>query len=102
MGKKGQLMEMILSILIPALLLAYYLRSSSQNIKHSRILTGMLVGGTFIYYLGLAINGINPAEASVLKLGGACLFFTGVAVNTIKRPQENNPDQKLDQDEDNQ
>jgi len=92
-------MNIILSVLIAALLLAYYLRSDWENIKNNRILMGALVGGTLIYYLGLAFSGINPVYESLLKLSGACLFFTGVAFNTVKRPQEKNPDHNLDQDE---
>jgi len=95
-------MKIILSVLIAALLLAYYLRSDWKNIKHNRILLGALVGGTLIYYVGLAFSGVNPVFASTLELGGACIFFTGVVLNTVKRPPQNNPDQKLDQDEDPQ
>lgn len=93
-------MEIILSVLIPILLLAYYLRSDWQIIKTNRILIGVLAGGTLLYYLGLAFSRINPNVESLLKLSGACLFFTGVAFHTIKHPKEKNPDQKLDQDED--
>jgi hypothetical protein len=94
-------MKIILSIIIAALLLAYYLRSDWENIKHNRILMGALVGGTLIFYLGLTFSSINPAYESLLKLTGACIFFTGVALHTVKRPQAKDPDQNLDQDEDN-
>lgn len=94
-------MEILLSVLIPILLLTYYLRTDWQNMKTNRILMGVLVGGTLLYYLGLALSEINPVYESLLKLSGACLFFSGIAFKTVKT-KKNNPDQKIDQDEDNQ
>jgi len=94
-------MEILLSILIPILLLAYYLRSDWPNMKNNPMLMGVLIGATLLYYLGLAFSAIDPVIESLLKLSGACLFFTGIAFHTVKRPKEKNPDQKIDQDEDN-
>lgn len=93
-------MEIILSILVPGLLLAYYLKTNRQILQHNRILAGTLIGGTILFYTGLAFRGTAPAVESLLKLGGACLFFTGVAFLTVRRPQENDPDRRRDHDED--
>lgn len=70
----------ILYWVAPALLLAYYLKSSGPDLKHKKVLLGLLIGGTLMFYagmLGAAING----SLSTLKLLGTCLFFTAVAVN---------------------
>lgn len=91
-------MEIILSILIPGLLLAYYMKSAEERIKHNRGLGILLIGGTFMFYVGLVFRIIDPTVESLLKLGGACLFFTGVALLTIG--QEHNSDRVPDQDED--
>lgn len=94
-------METALSILIPISLLTYYLWSDWQNMKTNRILMGVLIGGTLLYYLGLAFAAIDPVLESLLKLSGACLFFTGIALHTVRRSKVKNPDPKKDQDETN-
>jgi|GEM_PF-2269404 len=94
-------MDIFLSVLIPALLLAYYLKIMWAYAKDKRVLVGLLAGGTLLFYVGLLFNKINPGLESILKLAGACLFFTTVAVNT-RRPKEQTPDQNLHPDKDSE
>lgn len=90
-------MDIFLSVLIPALLLAYYLRIMWADAKDKRVLVGLLAGGTILFYAGLFFNKINPGLESILKLTGACLFFTTVAINS-RRPKDETPDQSLHPD----
>lgn len=95
-------MERILSIIVPAMLLAYYLKSSWPAIKNKKVLLGLLLGGTLIYYIGMLLSQINLLLGSTLQLLGTCLFFTAVAVNLSSRPQEKAPQQSFHQDEDSE
>lgn len=85
-------MDKLISLAIPALLLAYYLKTILPNTKNKAIPIGMLTGGALLFYLGIFLDMANPAIASILKLAGACLFFTCVALN-IMRSKEKTPDQ---------
>lgn len=95
-------MGIALSVLIPALLLAYYLKKNWPDIKDKPILVSLLVGGILVYYAGILFTWTNPFLESTLKLLGTCLFFSGVAVNTSKRPKEKTPDQGFQQEEDSE
>jgi tryptophan-rich sensory protein len=91
-------MDIWIYIIVPALLLAYYLKTMLPDAKNKLVLVGMLGGGTFLFYSGIFFDAINPASASILKLTGACLFFTCVAIYT-KRSKEKTPDQSNENSE---
>jgi hypothetical protein len=95
-------MGKILSIIVPAMLLAYYLKSSWPAIKGKKVLLGLLLGGTLIYYIGMLGGQINLLLGSTLQLLGTCLFFTAVAVNLSSRPPAKAPQQSFPQDEDSE
>jgi hypothetical protein len=92
-------MEILLSIIVPAMLLAYYLKTSWPDLKDKKILLGLLIGGTIVYYTGMLFSFINELLGSTLKLLGACLFFTAVAINLSSRPKEKAADPSIHQDE---
>jgi hypothetical protein len=94
--------EVLVSVLLPILLLAFYLKSSWSTMKHKPVLVGLLVGGTFLYYVGILLTQINPYLESTLKLLGTCLFFTAVAINISNLRQESRHDQNSSQDKDSQ
>ena len=79
------MLETALSILIPALLLAYYLHKLRSSDQGSWWMVGLLVGGTCCYYIGMLIARTSPGPGTTLQLAGACLFFTGVAIQTPRR-----------------
>lgn len=79
-------METILSLLVPALLLAYYWRIVRTSGQGRRLPFGLLVGGTCLYYIGMLLTLISSNSGTLLQLTGACMFFTGVALHTLRRP----------------
>jgi|LSQX01.2.fsa_nt_gb uncharacterized membrane protein len=92
-------MNTVIAILIPALLLVYYLMLHWTSFKNSRILQGLVGSGLVIYYVGMFLNQTNPNMGSLLKLTGATILFTIVVFHTMTRPKEKTPDQVSDQDE---
>ena len=95
-------MEKILMIIVPAMLLAYYLKTSWPDIKDKKVLLGLMIGGTLLFYVGILFRPINLLLGSTLQLVATCLFFTAVAVNLSSRPKEKAPDQSFQQDEDSE
>ncbi|PKM76006.1 MAG: hypothetical protein CVU90_14735 [Firmicutes bacterium HGW-Firmicutes-15] len=95
-------MEKILSIIVPAMLLAYYLKTSWLDIKDKKILLVLMIGGTVLFYVGLLFRPINQLLGSTLQLVATCLFFTAVAINISNRPKEKAPDPGFQQDEDSE
>lgn len=82
-------MAQLLSLLVPVLLLAYYLRIVGAGTHDKKWLVGFLVGGTCLYYIGMLLTRIyTPGLGTTLQLTGACLFFTGVAAHTLRRPSD--------------
>jgi hypothetical protein len=84
-------MESILYVVLPALLLAYYLKTLATPLKDHPLLSAALVGGVCLYYAGLLFGLTEPVLKTLLQLSGACLFFTGVAVRTLRRPRSDTP-----------
>lgn len=78
-------METILNIIVPAVILGYYLRSNWLKLKDRKIILGILIGGTLIFYAGVFIGSLLGSN---LKLLGTCLFFTVVAINVNRHSKE--------------
>ena len=95
-------MEKILLIIVPAMLLAYYLKTSWPDLKDKKLLLGLLIGGTIIFYVGMLFSLINVLLGSTLQLLGTCLFFTAVAINISSHSKEKAPDQSFHPDEDSE
>ena len=95
-------MEKTLLIIVPAMLLAYYLKTSWLDLKDKKVLLGLLIGGTLIYYVGMFFSPINVLLGSTLQLLGTCLFFTAVAVNISNHPKEKASDPSFHQDEESE
>jgi heme A synthase len=89
--KKDGMMTTVLALLVPALLLAYYLKAARSSAHASRLLVGLLVVGTCLFYIGILLTRISLGLGTMLQLIGACLFFTGVAFHTLKRPTAQPP-----------
>jgi hypothetical protein len=94
-------MEQILYAIMPAFILGWYLKNKWDIVRKSKIMLGLLIAGTLIFYAGIFTN---PILGSTLKLLGTCLFFTVVAVN-LSRASKDKPginDQNLNEDEDSE
>ncbi|NMC27137.1 MAG: hypothetical protein GYA42_03215, partial [Syntrophomonadaceae bacterium] len=81
-------LETILMLLLPAALLAYFLKTIPPSVKDYRLIRILLLAGTASFYGGLLFMGSNPGVQSILKLAGACAFFTGVAFYNMRRPNQ--------------
>lgn len=79
-------MEAFLLLLLPAALLAYFLKTIPLSVKDYGLIRILLLAGTASFYFGLLFMGSNPGVQSILKLAGACAFFTGVAFYNMRRP----------------
>jgi hypothetical protein len=81
-------METFLLLVVPAILLAYLLKIIPASRSNYRLIRGLLLTGTAVFYAGLLLLGRDPGLQSIFKLGGACLFFTGAAFHFMERPAQ--------------
>lgn len=81
-------METFLLVVLPAALLAYFLKTIPPSVKDYGLIRLLLLAGTASFYAGLLFIGSNPGVQSILKLAGACAFFTGVAFYNMRRPNQ--------------
>ncbi len=95
-------MEKTLTLIVPAMLLAYYLKTSWPDIKDKKVLLVLMIGGTLLFYVGVFFRPINLLLGSTLQLVATCLFFTAVAVNMGSHSKEKAPDQSFHPDEDSE
>ncbi|MEQ8199952.1 MAG: hypothetical protein ABRQ24_00865 [Syntrophomonadaceae bacterium] len=77
--------DIILTYLMPAVLVGFYIGLNWPYFKDSRIQQSVVGLGILLYYSGLVYENWNPAPASLLKLSGALVFLVLVLYQTIKR-----------------
>ncbi|MDD4776622.1 MAG: hypothetical protein PHG75_08925 [Syntrophomonas sp.] len=77
--------DILLTFLIPAVLVGFYIGLNWPFFKDSR-LQQLLVGlGILLYYSGLVYDHINPGMGSLLRLGGSAIFLGLILYQAIQQ-----------------
>lgn len=77
--------DILLSYLLPAVLVGFYVGLNWPNVKENRGLQLIVGGGTFLYYAGLVCNNWNPAVGSLFRLAGSLILLALILYQVIKR-----------------